>query len=148
MTRWWGCQREAEMLRILRLGTTAEAVEHLQNCAACREAFTIAELFKETTESEGQDLPDPGRIYWRALLLQRRALAERATQPIRWVQRVTLAAVTGLTLAAVVALWRVTDLVRLTRFWMSTSSESHIASAAMLGFSMLAVSIVIWWWTA
>jgi hypothetical protein len=149
MTAWRACQREAEMLRSIRVGRSADADEHFRTCVACRDAVTIAEFLNPATEPADEELPDPGRIYWRARLLQRRALADRATRPIRWVQQLAYAAVTAVVLALAVTVWRaISPMSRLTPFWISTPADSHVAAAVMLGFAMLSVSIVIGWWTA
>jgi predicted anti-sigma-YlaC factor YlaD len=149
MTPWRACQREAEMLRNERPGPSADVGEHLRTCAACRESLVIAEFLNADAAPVDEVLPDPGRIYWRARLLQRRALAERATQPIRMVQQLAFAAVTGIIVAVTLIAWRAeSPMSRLTTFSASPATDSHVAAAVMLGFAMLGISIVIGWWTA
>ena len=149
MSRWRTCARAGEMLRNVRLGAPLDRDEHLRTCVVCREALTIAEFFRKTAEPELEDLPDPNRIYWRAVLLQRRALAERATRPIRWIQQTAWVATIVLGLMAAVGVWRLPSPVsRLTHLWSSAPAEPQFLGAVMIGFAMMALSVAIGWWAA
>ena len=143
------CGREPEVLRAVNGGRREEMLEHLAQCGSCQQAVTVAELLHTAADLEETPLPDPGRIYWRAQLMQRWALAERATRSIRLVQRIAATAAIGLAVALVAAAWPVlAAAMRLISLPAIDAPGAGIAGATTAGVTLLVVTLVMCWWTA
>ena len=109
-----GCPLQDEVLAMRREGDAApaparrEALEaHLAGCADRRRAVAVGGALAMLADAgPGFELPDPGRLYWRARVLERLAerseAAERAARPLRWVHAAgaLLAALLGTLLVA------------------------------------------------
>lgn len=80
---------------------------HLEGCPDCRRAVAVGGALAMLADAgPGFGLPDPGRLYWRARVLERlaerREAVERAARPLRWVHAAgaLLAALLGTLLVA------------------------------------------------
>ena len=141
------CGREPEVLRAAPAGWPHELREHAERCPSCQEALWLAEWFGAPSHDADAPLPEPGRIFWRAQLLQRRRLAERATRSIRLVQQITLAAALVVSVAVTAAAWPA--LAGTARFIVSGGSGGPgMLPGMVVLLTLLAVTIVLCWWTA
>jgi hypothetical protein len=149
MTMRRTCQREFEVLAAVKTQHAGPALAHLAGCASCQKAVSIAELFETAGISDECDLPEPGQIYWRAQLKQRRAMAERATRPIQWVQKTAISAVVALCTIAAVAMWPVLAAsFRVARPSTPALAGHDVLAAVTAGMVLLVVTIAIGWLTA
>ena len=100
------CEQEDAVIRAARGGAWGDGLrDHLAVCPACADAELVAEfLIEESRAAPDSPLPDPGTVWWKAQLRARRAAAERATRPIRIVERVAWACGLGSLVAA--AIWQ------------------------------------------
>lgn len=102
------CPREREAMAAVAAGTLDSGLErHVAQCAECREVMAVSAWLRGIAREDAEAiLPRAERVWWRAQvdrrLAARRALAERATRPIRWFERGAAAAI-AITLAGV--LW-------------------------------------------
>ncbi|HEV2175932.1 MAG TPA: hypothetical protein VGW33_01815 [Terriglobia bacterium] len=88
------CGQEQQVLDALRSGKWAgpwgeELRRHAAGCSACSEVVFVAEALRREEELPLDDirLPSAGFVWWKAQLAARRAAAERAVQPIEFVER-------------------------------------------------------------
>jgi hypothetical protein len=142
------CGREPEILRTARTAWRRDLREHAAGCVSCQEALWLAEqLGGPAQDADEAPLPEPGRIYWRAQLLQRRTLADRATRSIRMVQQISVAAALVVIAAVTVAAWpAVEGAARL--IVSGGSSGPRVLPGMVVLLTLLAVTIVLCWWTA
>lgn len=86
------CDRERDVLRAVRSTSSGEAHEHLLHCASCREAVEVVRaLGRLKATAVPKKLPDPGTIWWRAQLVRKWALEERASEPLTRMERLSQA---------------------------------------------------------
>ena len=142
------CGREPEILRAARTAWPRALRDHAAGCVSCQEALWLAEqLGGPAPDADEAPLPEPGRLYWRAQLLQRRTLADRATRSIRMVQQITVAAALALIAGVTVAAWPVVEgAARLMASGGSVGPGTLPGTVVLL--TLLAVTIVLCWWTA
>jgi hypothetical protein len=83
------CQHEAQVARVARSGEWDQQLRaHVAQCKGCAEVALVAEFLRqEPRAAEFALLPSAGQVWWRAQIRARQADAERALQPVRWVQR-------------------------------------------------------------
>ena len=76
----------------------AELRAHIDGCAVCTDIVSITAAFDEAREQTAAraDVPDSGRVWWRAQLRARREAAEAAGRPITAAQVIAFAAAMGL----------------------------------------------------
>ena len=144
------CPAEPGLVRALKNGHHPEELwNHLRGCERCQDALAVSEWFEATTDADvARSLPDPGRIYWRAQLQHRRAMAHRATHAIRLLEQVTIAVASAAALIGCVLAWPalsraardVSDLAAIT----SPSSVMNLTVATAL----LVVAVVFAWCAA
>ena len=134
------CPREREALNAVLTGGAAPEIErHVAACADCREIVAVSTWLRGLAmETVPEGLPRAERVWWRAQverrLEDRRALADRAARPIRWVERGAAAAI-----AAAVAgiLWT---------YGVDTADAaiSRLADPATLGAMSAGLMAVAW----
>ena len=84
------CEKESLVIEAVRSGSwDADLREHADQCDSCSDALVVARVLNEM---RGVDLaeariPDAGLMWWKAQLVAKRTAAERATQPISFVER-------------------------------------------------------------
>lgn len=84
------CEKESLVIEAVRLGSwDADLRQHLAECQACSDAEFAARALHEMRAMDQAEarIPDAGLMWWKAQLLAKRAAAERATQPISFVER-------------------------------------------------------------
>jgi hypothetical protein len=89
------CENEQEVLEAIQSGRWPEGCdpslhEHVAGCAVCAEVVLVAgALRQEAAVARGEvRLPEGGAVWWKAQLRARREAAERATLPIKIVEKV------------------------------------------------------------
>ena len=104
-----GCESEARIVEALGQGVAPEAMEeplrqHIADCALCAEVVSMYELFQHDAEQlcATVELPNAGRVWWRATLAARRSAAERALRPILIAEKAALAIGGGALLALLI----------------------------------------------
>ena len=82
------CEYEQDVLKSLKLANSdPELANHIAQCPNCQETVKVAnwmQAFSATTKPKS--LSKPGFIRWKAQIKEKQAKAERATQPIIWMQ--------------------------------------------------------------
>jgi hypothetical protein len=84
------CEKEARVIESVRTGSwDSDLREHAATCPACSEAALAAGVLKEMRAADLAEarIPDAALMWWKAQLLAKREAAERATQPIHFVER-------------------------------------------------------------
>ena len=84
------CENEARVIESVRTGSwDSELRQHAATCAACSEAALAARVLNEMRAADLAEarVPDAGLMWWKAQLLAKREAADRATQPINFVER-------------------------------------------------------------
>ena len=86
-----GCEQERAVVAASRSDQWDEALRsHIRECEVCKEALRIAQWFESQVPAAAPRLPDAGQVWWRAQIRSRQAAAERATEPVRMAQRVSV----------------------------------------------------------
>ena len=98
-----GCSREHELLDSLQSsrwpdGSDVSLREHVAACASCTELLSVAGALLDDRQALMQEatVPSSAIVWWRAQMRSRREAAERAVQPISFVQGIALACAAGL----------------------------------------------------
>lgn len=84
------CPNELRVVRCARTGFWDAQLElHVTNCRACAEAASIARFLNDMrgADEAAARIPDSGLMWRKAQFLAARDAAERATQPISFVER-------------------------------------------------------------
>jgi hypothetical protein len=95
------CNRETEVERALAADRLNDDLRrHVETCPGCGDLALVSQYLRGVARDAASDAPllDPGLIWWRAMLRERAAAADRATRVIsltRW-----LGVATGAGLAA------------------------------------------------
>lgn len=140
-----GCVFEEKMERACRSGHWSdELLAHVAGCRGCEEIVLVASYLCASSRADGPDaqLPDAGRIWWRAQLSANARAMERALRPSVWARRFAFGAVTAAALAAMVLWWprwaaMGGDLVEM---W---TRRSVAASAGQQSFPLLAATAFV-----
>ena len=97
------CAREHEVLEALQSsrwpdGSDTSLREHLESCASCTEVVSLVGALLDDRRAlmEEATVPSSAIVWWRAQMRSRREAAERAVQPISFVQGIALACAAGL----------------------------------------------------
>ena len=97
------CAREHELLEALQSsqwpqGTDVSLQDHVASCAACTQLVSVVGALLEDRQELMQEaaVPSSAIVWWRAQMRSRREAAERAVQPISFVQGIALACAVGL----------------------------------------------------
>lgn len=92
------CNREAELLELLRTGGWPLAVDpelriHVASCRRCSDVLLVTQALQASRAETGAaaSLPDPGILWWRAAIRRRTAAVERMNRPIAGAQGFALA---------------------------------------------------------
>ncbi len=139
------CDREPEILRAAREGRwTDELRGHASSCPACADALLVERFLTAEAETLAVEASptDPGALLWRHRLAARRERAERATRPIRALER--LAAGCGVATTAAALAWGWPAL----RAWLtplaeSVSEASRAAAASPTSAALLAAGLLL-----
>jgi hypothetical protein len=97
------CPRENELLDALQSSRWPAACEtslreHVQTCRACTQLLSVVDALLADHRGLVQQasVPSSAVVWWRAQMRSRREAAERAAQPISFVQGIALACAAGL----------------------------------------------------
>jgi hypothetical protein len=86
------CEKESLVVEAVRSGSwDADLREHAAHCESCSDVALAARVLNEmrgVDQAEAR-IPDAGLMWWKAQLVAKRTAAERATQPISFVERFT-----------------------------------------------------------
>jgi hypothetical protein len=84
-----------------------ELLAHVAGCRSCEEVALVASYLCESSSEAIRDaqLPDAGRIWWRAQLAANAAAMEMALRPIAWARRLAFGSCAAALLVAVVIWW-------------------------------------------
>jgi hypothetical protein len=88
------CEKESLVIEAVRSGSwDADLREHPAHCDSCSDAALAARVLNEMRAVDQAEarIPDAGLMWWKAQLVAKRTAAERATQPISFVERFTYA---------------------------------------------------------
>lgn len=107
------CEKEPAVLGAMRAAQWEESLrDHVAECSACSDLVLVSQFMDEEAKSSRQAshqaLPSPGVIWWKAQILSKRAAAERATRPIRTMEKAAFACA-PLGLAGMI-LWKWTEI--------------------------------------
>ena len=104
-----GCENEVRVLEALGRGLKPETMEaplrlHVGVCPSCAELVSVYELFQRDNAElcAVAQVPDAGRVWWRATMAARRAAAERALRPILIAEKTALAVGAGALIALLI----------------------------------------------
>lgn len=84
------CEDESRVIEAARSDRwDAGLRRHVSQCETCGGAALAARLLNEMRAADEAEprIPDAGLVWWKAQLLARQEAAERATQPINFVER-------------------------------------------------------------
>jgi hypothetical protein len=134
------CEQEELVHRACSTGEWPDALRaHATTCPECRDVVEIFEWMQQQTQDEPEHkLPEAGITWWKAQLMQRPAMEQKAVRPIQTFQRVSFA----ITLFALIALgiWRWPILEKwlgawtpsLERSWWTLTNLSPVFSTLLL----------------
>ena len=130
--RSFECDREEEILQAVRCGRWPQLadpalVSHAQECEVCSDLVLVAQFLAKDHASAREEaaLPSAGFVWWKAQLLARRAEAERATQPIAFVERIAGALGALCSIGFIIAEWSTVESWSV-RIW--TEWSKHFAA--------------------
>ncbi len=135
-----GCDLEQETVRALRSGNVeASTIDHLAACASCRQLADVIRSLQTMTDVSGEmpRLPEPGHLWWRAMLLQRWEAERLATRPIDTMQHAEV--VVGIIGAVILVAWQWPTVVR----WFSETDSAALAAWVSLATPSAIVPLVI-----
>ena len=97
------CAREDELLDTLQSARWPDATDaalraHVHTCAACTDLLAVAAplLAEHHALVREAQVPSSAIVWWRAQMRSKREAAEKAVQPITFVQGITFACIAGL----------------------------------------------------
>jgi hypothetical protein len=106
------CTREQDAIDAVAAGRWParcddELRAHVAGCAICADVVTVARALQEEHECAWRDarVPPSGRVWWRAEMRARREAAQRAAQPITFVQGIAGACAAGMVVALIGLVW-------------------------------------------
>lgn len=102
------CVFEEKIERASRSGHWSdELLAHVAGCHACEEVALVTSYLSASSHAVATDaeLPDAGRIWWKAQLSAKTAAMERALQPIVWARRFAFCAFATAAVAAILLWW-------------------------------------------
>lgn len=84
------CSRTREVVTETAGELSPELEKHLSSCSICSDARLVHEVLQSVDRRTPslERLPDATAIWWRSRHLARQTHVERATQPIRWLERI------------------------------------------------------------
>jgi hypothetical protein len=140
------CEKESLVIEAARSGSwDADLREHAAHCESCCDAALAARVLNEMRAIDQAEarIPDAGLMWWKAQLVAKRNAAERATQPISFVER--FAYVCGIFCFVGVCVWQWATI----RAWFASaklgSNETRLAGSAWhLDFHAMLSSVVSW----
>ena len=97
------CRHEFEVAALVRAGRWPAACEpelraHVEGCAECREAVTIAELLLEADRGAEVHVPSAAQMWWRLAVRARLEREQAAARPVVWLQGIAAACGAGVVL--------------------------------------------------
>jgi hypothetical protein len=142
-----GCARETDLLDALQAarwpGSSDPSLrEHVAACPACADLLAVVAPLLDEHRALQQEavVPSSAIVWWRAQMRSRREAAERAAQPITFVQGIMLACAAGL-LATALGVFVPTFRSSLT--WMTQAVASWSGPVLPVGIDPLANPIVL-----
>jgi hypothetical protein len=102
------CRFEEKIVQASRTGNwTDELLAHAAECRACEEVALVASYLCESSNVArlGAELPDAGRIWWKAQAARKAEAMERALRPIVWARRFAFGVFAAALVAAIVMWW-------------------------------------------
>lgn len=158
------CRREFEVAALVRAGRWPAACApdlraHVEGCAECREAVTIAKLLLEADRGADVRVPSAAQMWWRLAVRARLEREQAAARPVVWLQGLAAACGVGVVLtvlgqlgpvlggAAASVAHRVTASVpaALPAFDLAARVPSFVVLAAALVLVALASTAVYLW---
>ncbi len=97
------CRHEFEVAALVRAGRWPDACElelraHVDGCAECREAVTIAGLLLEADRGADVHVPSAAQMWWRLAVRARLEREQAAARPVVWLQGIAAACGAGVVL--------------------------------------------------
>jgi hypothetical protein len=102
------CPFEEKIAQASRSGQWSdELLAHVSACASCEEVTLVASYLSESNASAAADnqLPDAGRVWFKAQIAAKTAAMERAMRPILWARRFAFGAGALVVVTAIVMMW-------------------------------------------
>lgn len=102
------CVFEEKIERASRSGHWSdELLAHVAGCHACEEVALVTNYLSASSHATATnaELPDAGRIWWKAQLSAKAVAMERALRPIVWAHRFAFGAFAATVVAAIILWW-------------------------------------------
>jgi len=125
------CERELLVIQAARSGVWDSALRaHVADCESCADAALAAQALNAMRVADELEprIPDAGLMWWKAQLLSKRAAAERATRPIRFVEHLAYAC--GGFVFVMICIWRWAMIRGWFASWMTGASKHETAAAS------------------
>ncbi|MDD5544937.1 MAG: hypothetical protein PHX83_17355 [Acidobacteriia bacterium] len=146
------CPQEERVLQACSTGEWPEPLRtHAATCPECAEMVRTYQWMQEQAYQDiPHNLPDPGMIWWKAQLMQREILEQKAIRPVQTFQRASV--VVTLLAVFLIGLWRWPHLEKwlgawtpgLERSWWTLTNLSPVFTTLMLiSVGLIAVSVVL-----
>jgi hypothetical protein len=146
------CKQEELVHRACSTGEWPDALRaHTTTCPECHVVVEIFEWMQHQAQDELQhSLPEAGTIWWKAQLMRRSALEQKAIRPVQTFQRAAFS-VTALVLISL-GIWRWPSLEKwlgvwtpsLERSWWTLTNLSPVFSTLLLvSVSMIGLSVLL-----
>jgi hypothetical protein len=141
------CPREDDLLEALQTSRWPDACdpslrEHVGGCGSCADLLAVvAPLLQEQTMLAREAVvPSSAIVWWRAQMRSRREAAEKAAQPISFVQGIVLACAAGL---LATALGMFVPTFRRSFDWLVGTADTWPGLAVPLSAEMLASPVAL-----
>ncbi len=133
------CELEESVHRACLSGEWTEALRaHVAACPLCAEIKEVFEwLQQEATSEKVHALPNPSQLWWKAQLLQRQAMEQKAIAPLKTFQRMAFL----FTILALIGtmIWRWPDFLS----WISRLGAGLHESWSLINFSPLFATLLL-----
>lgn len=119
--------------------------QHVADCHECADVALAAQAMSEMRaldEAEAR-IPDAGLMWWKAQLLSKRTAGERATRPIRFIERFSYAC--GVAVFIGVCVWQwVAIRGWFASMWPGSATHTAVSSASRFDSQSLRATIASW----
>lgn len=126
------CEKEALVIEAVKSGNWDDELRsHAASCEVCADVFLAGHLLQELSACDKTQavLPNGGLIWWKAQWKAKRAAAERATQPISIVEKISCVCAVLCAIGLCVWQWN-----PIRAWWASVSSGWHMSSNSVQQF--------------